>query len=66
MSGSTISAIEEGHIGAEWYRNKDVTLNVDELPKKCIICGTSWPCEVIRFTREQDANRAKALRGNKS
>lgn len=53
-----ISAIEAGHVGTEWYKSK-----IGEMPRKCKLCKTEWPCDTIRYARGRDSDRAKAMRG---
>lgn len=53
LVGPIIAAIEAGHIGTLWDKNKDADLKVLEVPQACKKCNQVWPCEAIRHARKK-------------
>lgn len=44
-------AVEAGHIGGAFVKNKDESLKVAEIATVCKLCKTPWPCSAIAKAR---------------
>lgn len=49
-------AVEAGHVGGSFVKNKDESLSVMEIPTVCKKCKTPWPCSVIAKARTRLAS----------